>query len=449
MKKIIRLTESELVSLVKRTIMEDNQSKNVEEIIRNYDGSVGFIKSLKDYLLRNKQLSQSQIETAMNILNIKNDNGETQNDIILKKLVNYNGCHSQLNTIKEKYIKNKFLSGGDYLIISDYLKEDEKFRKNPNNLIKNLGSQTYLEMVRGPKKIIYDGILRGLTKNYKISSPSNPWYKKNIEDLEEVEKIFGDKTNKKINFIDEKKSLTLSEKINSLILRCKNKDYIGILEIENDDDQMEKWSILNKIDTNWSNWREMIDYRETNEPGTLINGTEYEKICDYFKQKPCEEILSPVDLKELKSYCELISFDLKTLSLAEYDLLEIFTDETKLKLNKIKTSIQKTTDIGNYTENDFKIYSKSRDFNIIEDFSEPGNLVDTNLGIDLIIEYNNEIYAVQIKSSKAGAENYPFVTKLGVKYLVIFPQGKRFGYFSNDNPKEVKDFDTDFLNHKY
>ena len=28
MKKIIRLTESELVSLVKRTIMEDNQSKN-------------------------------------------------------------------------------------------------------------------------------------------------------------------------------------------------------------------------------------------------------------------------------------------------------------------------------------------------------------------------------------------------------------------------------------
>jgi hypothetical protein len=219
MKKIIRLTESELVSLVKRTIMEDNQSKNVEEIIRNYDGSVGFIKSLKDYLLRNKQLSQSQIETAMNILNIKNDNGETQNDIILKKLVNYNGCHSQLNTIKEKYIKNKFLSGGDYLIISDYLKEDEKFRKNPNNLIKNLGSQTYLEMVRGPKKIIYDGILRGLTKNYKISSPSNPWYKKNIEDLEEVEKIFGDKTNKKINFIDEKKSLTLSEKINSLILR--------------------------------------------------------------------------------------------------------------------------------------------------------------------------------------------------------------------------------------
>ena len=441
MKKIIRLTESELVSLVKRTIMENNQDTNIEDLIMKYEGNAGFMKKMKELIGNGKKLTDNQISTVKSILKIKDD----APDQIIQHLVNYVGCNPQLIKLKEKYIRTKELSGGEYVSIPKYLKEDEKFKKDPNSMYQSLGSQTYLEMVRGSKKMLFDSVLRYATGTYKIDSPNKYWYEKNIRDLEYIEKIFGDVTKKNILFRDETSPMTLTQKINLLIQRCKKQDYIGILEIEGDDDQKEKWSILNKIDTNYTNWKNMLDERRANEPYTLISGTEQQIICDYFSQKPIEDIMHPSDVEELSSLLEVLSLNFKTMSLAEFDLLEAFLYETKSKLDTIKSRLKNTTEKGDDAENKFKFHLGFRDASLIKDFSEPGNIVDTNLGIDLIIEYKGEIYAVQIKSSKAGAENYPFVTKLGVKYLVIFPQGKRFGYFSNDNPNEAKDFDTDFL----
>jgi hypothetical protein len=63
MKKIIRLNESELVSLVKRTIMENNEDIDIEKIIGTYKGENPFIKDLQhNKIFKGYYLTQKEIE---------------------------------------------------------------------------------------------------------------------------------------------------------------------------------------------------------------------------------------------------------------------------------------------------------------------------------------------------------------------------------------------------
>jgi SPP1 family predicted phage head-tail adaptor len=397
MKKIIRLSESELVSLVKRTIMEetiDNEKIN------------------KEFLLYNK-------------------------------LLNYSGFHKEIYKLKEKYQAEKNLTNGDLVYLEGYFKDDEEKPKTSDNLIMDLGTETYLRMVLGEKQNLFKIILGNETNNYKVSKPKNSWFVKNIGDLETFRKTFGtDTSDKKIKFPGDFKFMTLNTKIDLLINRCENQDYIGILEIEPDDLDKEEWSILNKIDTNLINWKNSI--KEKN-----LNVNVGADIWDYFKQRKLDSTAT----QNLKKTYKIDAPNLKTMSYAEFDLLSAFTDETGNKLNKIKKSINLSTDKGNQTEKEFLHILQMRkndgyDIKIVN-FSEPGNIVDTNLGVDMIVTIKGVPYAVQIKSSEEAAKKYLLIKKLGIRYMAIFPKNNGFGYFSNSNPTEFKDFDTDFLSHKY
>ena len=397
MKKIIRLSESELVSLVKRTIMEETTDNE---------------KINKEFLLYNR-------------------------------LLNYSGFHKEIYKLKEKYTTEKTLPLTDIGYLEGYFKYDEEKPKTANNLIMDLGTETYLRMVLGEKQNLFKIILGNQTNKYKVSKPKNSWFEKNIGDLETFQKTFNTRTlYKKIKFPGDFKFMTLNTKIELLINRCENQDYIGILEIEPDDLDKEEWSILNKIDTNLINWKNLIKEKNLN-----INvGVD---IWDYFKQRKLDSIAS----QNLKQTYKIDAPNLKTMSYAEFDLLSAFTDETEKKLNKIKKSISLSTDKGNQTEKQFLHILQMRkndgyDIEIIN-FSEPGNIVDTNLGVDMILTIKGVSYAVQIKSSEEAVKDYLLIKKLGILYLVIFPKNNGFGYLSNSNPSEFKDFDTDFLGHRY
>ena len=74
MKKIIRLTESELVSLVKRTIMEDNQSKNDDswgcEMLQTGTEDIEWCKCAMPKIKEQKKFLINEIDKIkLNLLN--------------------------------------------------------------------------------------------------------------------------------------------------------------------------------------------------------------------------------------------------------------------------------------------------------------------------------------------------------------------------------------------
>jgi len=318
--------------------------------------------------------------------------------------------------------------------ISKFIKSNRELQSK----VKSLGIKTYKDLIRTDKKILLNTLLQN-TK-FRIDSPNEGWYQRNIDDLEILRNRFKS-TVGNIRWSDGSIS-TFDEKITEMVNKCKNKDFFGILEKDGDNDV---WSITNKLDTNYSNWAEMIEEKQKE---GLISGLDYNAlVLDYFKQRPIDEAITDNELRDkIKDIEKKKNISVSTFSFAESDIIEAFQDESSPKLKNIFDRLSSTTREGDYVEENFKklITAFPKYVEDLHDFSSWGNIVDMVFGIDLIVKLNGTEYAVQVKKDQRHAEK-AFIRKLGINYVVIYPSGKGKYYFGYISPKQPGgDFTEDF-----
>lgn len=363
---------------------------------------------------------QTQPSVEVEIMNYKGDDSEINR---LKGLI-YSG-----RNLSERDIEyaNSFFEGGEVMDVQDF-EERLKLKTNQKEIVE-LGTKTYLDLTRGMKKFLIK------SDKIKIDKPNQNWINQNINDLE----FFRDNlTFPQQKFVFDKEKRTIDEQINLLLERLNKQDFYGFLEKEGDDFV---WSILNKINSNYSNWNDMIIQREMKGELGPKNLSVEQKIKNYFEQVEYNKNDFDVDeltFLQLKRYAD-------TLSLADLDILEAINSKsqqkrTSQKIDKIISNLKKTTEKGDKTEERFVkwLIDKGYDLSHIRSFSSPGNLVDITFQTDLLLLGKNGWIPIQVKSS----DKY---TKL-LSYKIpgaclIYPQGSRWvKKYKNKEGLEQKEF---------
>lgn len=396
-------TEFNYDSFIENILTEETERIDVEKKLKSYTGDIKILGDLLQKLQKGVSLSDEEIEVAKKELEIFQKQKTTMNNTPnISKLI--------------------------------------KSSRDLQSKVKSLGIKTYKDLIRTDKKILLNTLLEN-TK-FRIDTPNEAWYQRNIDDLEILRSRFKSSVGN-IRWSDGSIS-TFDEKITEMINKCKNKDFFGILEKDGDEDV---WSITNKLDTNYSNWAEMIEDRQ--KEGS-ISGSNYDDlISEYFRQRPIDESITDNELRDkIKDIKKNKNVSVNTFSFAESDIIEAFEDESSPKLKNIFNRLSSTTREGDYVEENFKklITSFPKYVEDLHDFSSWGNIVDMVFGIDLIVKLNGTEYAVQVKKDQRHAEN-AFIRKLGINYVIIYPSpsGKGKYYFGYISPKQPGgDFTEDF-----
>ena len=368
--------------LIKKILKEEIDRISIENMINNYSGDSSFLKNLWFKLRKGEPL--------------------TNNEIVLAGM---------------EFETMGLIGNGQKQKIS-ILPDIKKFNSPLKSEIKKKGIQTYLDLLKSNKKYILESLF--VDSNFKIGTPSDYWFETNILDLEFLRDSFNSSKGK-IRFPDGKSS-TFNDRINEMIVKCENKDFYGILETEG---EVDMWSLLNKIDTNYMNWGEMIKDRQ--ELGDLKEGGDPSIINDYFKQRNISDALRGSDLmKTIQDVEKKNNIKIKSLSYADVDIFEAFNDISGPKLEKIFERITKTTKDGEEIEDRFTTwlrnlppeYVRQED---IRKFSLWGNIVDMTFGVDLVANFFGTLYAIQVKKNQDNAQK-AFIQNLGIPYLVIYPK---------------------------
>jgi len=251
-----------------------------------------------------------------------------------------------------------------------------------NDELKKMGNELYKNIINSNKKELF--------KNKDlISQPSDEWYRKNLDDLDEFYKKLNNPSGR------------IEWKYNKIKTKLENKEYYGFIENGN-------WSILNKFNTNYMLWRKLINKIYHNSNLTFL-----EKINDFFRQKPIGEIFpnSKTEFEKLKNEENI---DIKTFSLAEKEIIKDINFNSSQAIVDI---INKTTGEGNQVEHRFKESIQDKE---IIDFSSPGNVVDMEFGVDLMVHTPKGWIPIQVKSNKAEAKNCPLL-KSGINGIAVYP----------------------------
>jgi len=391
--------------LIRKILREEVDRMTIEKMVKNYAGNSPFLKDMWVKQEREKE-------------NLSND---------------------EVNLIQSELEKEGLIKLGKQQIKT--ILPDIKKELTLQSEIKKEGIQTYLNLIKSNKKYLLESLF-GDSK-FKIGSPSEGWYKKNIDDLNTLKSTFKS-TAGEIKWQDKTKS-TFEDKINELIKKCVDKDYWGILETESG---IDTWSLLNKIDTNYINWGELIKERQEN--GHLNHGNDKLIIKEYFKQRPVSEALKNNELlKNLDKVEEKNKIKIKTLSYAEVDVLDAFHDIVGPKLEGMFKRIKKTTEDGDLVENLFIELIRNLDAKYVKNihnFSTWGNIVDMVFGVDLIANLHGHNYAIQVKKDGRHTQN-AFIKNLGIPYILIYPkslsQAKKYQFEYISNTKHGN-FNADF-----
>jgi hypothetical protein len=347
---------------------------DVVELIRNYQGDVKFINDLKKKVIFNKPLTVPQSDAAK--------------DFFVRERLS--------NTIESQLDPGKKLG---------------------KEVIK-LGIQTYLDIIKSCKKNLFKS---REDLSVKISTPGPEWVERNIRDLTNFkEKLSQEILSKEIELPNE--TTTIGAKVEQIIntLEKDPSAYPGFIENNGD------WSILNKLDTHYSNWYRILgelDYKKK-----LVGNTPQKKVENFFKQVPVEQILPPNKVEAVKEIETALSCQIPTLSQADYEILVEFNKDF---LN-IKERLIKSTERGDKNENNIKGNMKIFSGGAITDndilhFSSHGNRVDQVFGIDMLVymylpSYGEEKYwvPIQAKSDKSAA-NRSMLLKFDIGGISVFP----------------------------
>jgi hypothetical protein len=396
--------------LIKKILREEIQT-DVDIDIMKYKGNDSEINRLKGLIYFGKMISDKDIEYAKNFFEKEKEQVDTKDDVFEPQA-------DELPEPEEKELPR-----------DEYLKKFKEELKTHYEKIKSEGVETYLELTRGTKRKLFRN------EKIKVDKPSDAWFERNIKDLN----IFRDKLKplptKKFKF--GKTYQTINGQINLLLERLEGKDFYGFLEKVSDE---YVWSILNKTDTNYSNWVDLIYDAEVEEKlGPQKKSTE-SKIESYFRQNPIR-----LDALGEKAREQLTNFvrenKVTSLSLADLDLIEAFNYKTPKsfeKSDKIFSNIIRTTEAGDNAEKMFmKFLLEDREVpeSHIISFSSHGNLVDITFQTDLIV-FNvekNRWEPIQVKSKKqsSGLLRFGFP---GAK--IVYPSGNK--WYQDKGPKSYE-----------
>ena len=424
MAKKIRLSESELVYLINKVITESDVYSLQDQIL-TYQGDNKNLLKMSNILLNGGTLSNSALETAKL---------ELEKEETTKKIV----------PVKEKTFKDEVRGTWE----NNWRDKNYKLMDE----ITSKGEKTYKNIKNSDKKFLFS------LGDYEFSTPNQNWIDENIKSLLLLkEKMSDEDLSKEISLIFDKKTYAqkFSSWIDFLIDRLKtNSDFFtSILKKET-----KEWTILPKIDTNYTNWAIWID--KLNNENKLGGGSKIDKVGEFFKQRPIRQVVNnQEDIEHIKKIQEEKDIKYRELSFAEYELFKDSKDNYVQSLG----SISKTSDIGDLAEKDFigylKLSNNVSEYKIKPDniisFSSPGNQVDMVFGIDFLIllvdKDNNERWVpVQVKSSQGSASKAKLLN-YDIGGISVFrttnPEMRKYSEWSYyDFSKGVeKSFDKDFL----
>lgn len=358
-------------------------------------------------------------------MNIK-ESSDAGGDEVISLIKNYTGENQMINDFKGRLLFNKELTPKQKSAAEDFF-TNEKLRKtilsnlDPSNelgrRITKKGIETYLTLLKTDKKFLFKP---KDDRNVKVGTPSEAWTKRNIDDLKKFqEKLSDEQLSKWVNLPDG--GGILRDKIDEIleILENKPESFFGFIENG-------EWSIVNKLDTNWSNWFRII--AELDSENKLVGNTPEEKIENFFKQVPVSNFLHPNSLNGLRELEQQYNIEIPTISRAEYEILKEFNKDF---LN-VRQRILKSTLAGDRNEENirgtFKLFlpKENNEISII-DFSSHGNRVDQVFGVDMMIhmyvpEISNQKYwvPIQAKSDKDKA-NKSKLLEHNIDGIAIFP----------------------------
>lgn len=346
---------------------------------------------------------------------------ETSDDVELQ-VMTYSGDNPKIKRLKEKIYYGKYLTDEEKKYAKHFFMGDEKMNEEDfleslashKKEIISLGDKTYIEFVRGTKRLLIKN------SSIKVSKPDETWIKSNIKDLEFFRDnlVFSEKRFKFANG-----TMSIGDEIEVLLDRLHRRNFVGFVE---ESGEKKEWSILNKINSNYTNWYELILDRE--KQGALGSNTVpvKDKIHDYFEQQ--EYSREDVGMTEDEYTFNKRLFP--TLSLADLDIASSINSSEGLenkseKLSKIIQNLKNSTEAGDNTEKNFIDYLIQKRYggDKIKSFSSPGNLVDVTFQTDLMILGKDGWVPVQVKSR----EQYTKLLTYGIKGAgLVYPKGKKW-----------------------
>ena len=337
----------------------DVSDEELNNLLRSYEGSNNFINDLKGKIVFNKQLTQKQKDAGKDFF-IK----EKLNKTLLPNL--------NLGTDLGKTIIKK-------------------------------GIETYVDLITSGKKHLFKS---REDLNTKIGTPGPDWIKRNVVDLEELRnKLSPESLSKNIKFPN-----GVETSINSIItdiinrLKTNPESYPAFIEKNGE------WSIINKLDTQYTNWFRLI--AEADYYNRLKGATSEEKVNSFFKQVPVKDLIDSKKVENLKIIENLFDVKIPTLSRADLEILIEYNKDFLNIKKRLLVSSAKGDKVEGNIRGSLKIFSNNAitDSDII-DFSSPGNRVDQVFGIDMIVNmyvpaFSEEKYwvPIQVKSNKDRAK---------------------------------------------
>jgi len=364
----------------------------------------------------------------------------------LAMLSDYTGSNSKLQDLsRELKVLGKLSNTKIKDAVTQFKKEfyeptilsSLQFNKQMQSLIMDLGTKAYNDILRSNKRFL----LSDLNK-VKIGTPEREWINRNVSDLRFFKRHITD-TGEKFSFPDRDEKVSISDEITNLLKLLVKRDFWGFIEGD-------EWSILNKINTNYTNWSKLIAKRD--KEGDLgNNGSPKDKVTNYFKQRPIEEIH---DLSEFdEDQKRIVRTKIPTLSFADEDIITILrtaeSPDTDYDFNKMRNRIMSTTDKGDNAEDNFIAWLLFNGIpkSDIRVFSSYGNLVDITFQCDLMVKFNDKWVPIQVKSSDRTTGSK--LLNYGIGGILVYPAPKkikcgRWIYITGTSLP--KSFDEDFLN---
>lgn len=389
--------------LIKKLLREEVDRKELESKISNWDGNDHRMKDLMIKVYRKEPISDEEYEWAEEFFKKEKESRKLSQNTMSKKVTDWRG-------------------GGF---------------EQQNEIMKS-GITVYHDIIKTDLSIFLNSVFDPTLK-LRIGEPNDDWFIKNINDL----KDFSEKTEKyHNNFVDwtDGSKSTIGAKIKEIKQRLISRNWLGIIEDEN-------WSILNKVDTNYSSWAKDISKRQLN--GDLPMGGDLYIIKKYFEKRNLEEVLPKNWLDILRKIEKEKNLKIGKMSLAHVDFLNRFQNDKKEEFEDLKKNLMTTTEKGDDAENRFfeLITNTPSNFQDIKRFAIWGNVVDMVFGVDGYATMKDGFKLIQVKSNENQAKK-AFVKQLKIPYVSVYPISKKFrysfNYFSNENPIVPESFNQDY-----
>jgi hypothetical protein len=367
----------------------DVSDEELNNLLRSYEGSNNFINDLKGKLVFNKQLTPKQKESGKDFF-IK----EKLNQTLLPNL-------NPTTDLGKKIIK--------------------------------MGIETYVDLIKSGKKHLFKS---REDLNTRIGTPGPEWVERNINDLEKLKSnLSRESLTKNIKFPNGVET-TIDSIIEDILnrLRTNPESYPGFIEKNGE------WSIINKLDTQYTNWFRLI--AEADYYKRLKGVTSEEKVNSFFKQVPVVDLIGSTKFENLKIIENLFDVEIPTLSRADFEILKEYNKDFLNIKKRLLTSSEKGDKVEANIRGGLKLFSGGAitDSDII-DFSSPGNRVDQVFGIDMLVNmyqpgFSEEKFwvPIQVKSNKDTAK-FSVLLTYGIGGISVAPTNNEeieggYGYYT-------------------